>query len=113
MITPGKYYPGTTMSLTAAFTNSNGQASDPSTVVFKTYSPCGKISIYTYGTDANVSKSSTGNYAASFVADHAGRWRTRWEGTDAIGNVIVIEDSFNVQMSRFEDCDVPFCWDYR
>jgi hypothetical protein len=110
MITPGKIYPGTTMSLTAAFTDANGAPADPATVVFKTYSPWGIISTYTYGTDDNVSKVSTGNYAASFIADHSGRWRTRWEGTDAIGNVIVIEDNFNVQRSRFEDDCIPFSY---
>lgn len=98
------------MALTAAFTNASGVAADPASVVFKTYSPRGDIKTYTYGTDGNVSKASTGNYAASFVADEGGRWRTRWEGTDAIGNVIVIEDTFNVQRSRF--VDEP-CRDYR
>lgn len=112
MLTPGKYFPGTTMAVTAAFTNANGIPSDPATVIFKTYAPCGRVAQYTYGTDGNVSKSSTGNYAATFVADRAGRWRTRWEGTDALGNTIVIEGSFNVQASRFVDHDCC-CRDYR
>lgn len=105
MITPGKYAPGTTMALTAAFAGSDGDPSDPTVVVFKTVSPYGTIKSYTYGTDGNVSKSSTGNYAAYFVADCSGLWRARWEGTDAIGNVIVIEDHFNVQRSPFADRD--------
>ena len=112
MLTPGKYFPGTTMSVTASFTNDAGAPADPVSVVFKTHSPDGDIATYTYGTDGNVSKSSTGNYAATFVADRAGRWRTRWEGTDALGNTIVIEDNFNVQASRFADHDCC-CRDYR
>jgi hypothetical protein len=115
MITPGKIYPGTTLSLTAAFTDATGAPADPATVVFKTYSPCGKLTAYTYGSDDNVSKASTGNYAAAIVADLSGRWRTRWEGTDATGSVIVVEDDFNVQASRFvhpDYCDYPFAWDY-
>jgi len=112
MLTPSRYAPGTTMELTASFTNAAGQASDPATIVFKTYSPNGQKASYTYGTDANVTKQSTGNYAATFVADVSGRWRTRWEGTDAIGNVIVIEDFFNVQKSRFAGNDDCFL-DYR
>lgn len=110
MITPGKIYPGTTMSLTAAFTDATGAAADPATVVFKTYSPCGERSTYAYGTDENISKIATGNYAASVVADRSGRWRTRWEGTDATGSVIVIEDNFNVQASRFVHSDPYDYW---
>lgn len=103
MLTPGKYFPGTTMSVTASFTNDAGAPADPVSVVFKTHSPDGDIATYTYGTDDNVSKSSTGNYAATFTPDRGGRWRTRWEGTDGIGNVIVIEDDFIVQVSTFVD----------
>ena len=110
MITPGKYAPGTTMVLTAAFSDTYGQPSDPAQVVIKTFSPCGDITSYTYQTDDNVTKTSTGNYAAIVTPNHAGRWRIRWEGTDASGNVIVIEDTFNVQRSRFVDGP---CWDYR
>ena len=93
------------MALSAAFANTSGAALDPETVIFKTHSPCGKDTTYTYGTDENVTRQSTGNYQATFVADTSGRWHTRWEGTDVFGNVIVIEDFFAVQKSRFtNDC---------
>lgn len=113
MLTPGRYYVGGTINLTAAFTDADGTPSDPVTVVLKTTAPWGPIKTYTYGTDANVTKTSTGNYSASIAPDAAGHWAYRWEGTDGAGNTIIIEDRFNVQKSRFQDRDIPFCWDYR
>lgn len=113
MLAPSKYFVGAAMSLSVSFTDSDVTPSDPITVVLKLRSPNGQLSTYTYGTDANVTKQSAGNYSATVTPNCAGRWFTRWEGTDAGGNVIVIEDNFNVQRSRFEGCDVPFCWDYR
>jgi hypothetical protein len=112
MLTPAKYFVGGAIVLSASFSDASGNPSDPSTVVLKLRSPYGKDYTYTYGTDTNVSKQSTGNYQAIVTPDGPGRWFTRWEGTDALGNVLPIEDFIAVQKSRFvnnSDCD----WDYR
>lgn len=108
MLTPGKYYSGGTISVTAAFVDTNGLPADPVTVAFKTVSPCGECGTYIYGTDANVTKVSTGNYAAALTPKESGRWFTRWEGTDVTGNVAAIEDFFSIQRSKFNRC----CPDY-
>ncbi|CCB64464.1 hypothetical protein [Hyphomicrobium sp. MC1] len=111
MMTPSKYFVGGAITLTAQFTGSDGNLADPTTVVLKLKAPHGKLLTYTYGTDANVSKASTGNYEAIVTPDCAGRWFTRWEGTDALGNVLPIEDFIAVQRSRF--LHGPDCyWDY-
>ena len=98
MLTPGKIWPGTTVTLTAQFTDSAGVLSNPATVLFKTLDPDGTILTYTYGTDANVTRPSTGNYQATMVPDQGGRWRIRWETT---GGVLVTEDDFIVKDSQF------------
>lgn len=98
MLTPGKIWPGTTVTLTAQFTNAAGVLADPTTVVFKTYSPDGQILTYTFGVSANVTKPSVGNYQATMVPDQGGRWRIRWETT---GGVLVTEDDFIVMDSQF------------
>lgn len=112
MLTPGKYFVGAAVRLTASFAAADGSPSDPETVVVKINSPCGDTKTFTFGTDDNVTQQSTGNYAAIVTPNHSGRWFARWVGTDSEGNVIAMEESFNVQRSRFEDCCVP-CRDYR
>lgn len=107
MLTPGKIWPGTTMTLTAQFTDDSGVLSNPTTVVFKTYGPDKRIKTYTYGVDSNMTRPSTGNYQATFVPDQGGRWRIRWETT---GGVLVTEDDFIVKDSAF--IDSPPLWDY-
>ncbi len=100
MLTPGRIYPGSKVTLTAMFTDDNGVANDPTTVLFKTYSPCGRTITYTYGSSAEVTKTAVGSYKAIFYPSQAGRWAIRWETT---GGVLVAEDSFNVQYSPFKD----------
>lgn len=102
MLEPGKLYVETEVRLTATFTDSNGNATDPDTVTFLTYSPSGETSTYVYGTDSEVQKASTGNYTADIVPDEAGRWRFRWK-TTGTGKVIALEGEFIVQKSAFFD----------
>lgn len=112
MLAPSKYFVGAAVSLSASFTNSDVTPSDPDTVTLNLRSPNCQSFTYVYGTDANVTRQSAGNYAAIVTPNCAGRWFTRWEGTDPDGNVIAIEGSFNVQASRFVDHDCC-CRDYR
>ena len=107
MLAPGKYYNGTEIRLTIAFTDSSGDAVDPDTVTFSTFSPCSTKADYVYGTDSEVQKASTGNYTADISPDESGRWYYRWE-TTGTGKKIVKEGSFVIQDSKFVDfppCD--------
>ena len=99
MIRPEKRYPGSKMTLTAVFETDAGVATDPTTVVLKTYDPYGQKVTYTYGTDSNLSRVTTGQYAALITPNSAGRWFIRWEGD----GVVVNEDNFNVISSKFVD----------
>lgn len=107
MIRPGKIYPGTSLSLTATFTDDAGALDDPTTITFKTCDPNGTILSYVYGTDSELTRTSIGLYAAEISPDRAGRWHVRWETT---GQVSAYEDTFIVQDSPFVS-NTPI-WDY-
>lgn len=99
-IAPGKIYVGTTMRLTTAFVDDDGEYIDPDNVLFRTRSPCGVEATYTYGEDAEVGQSSTGNYYADFRVTEPGRWFFRWETYDDAGapyfneeGTLIVQDS--------------------
>lgn len=102
MLEPGKYFNGTEIRLTIAFTDDDGDFVDPDTVTFKTCSPSGVISSYVYGTDSEVQKASTGNYTADISPDQGGRWFYRWESTGT-AKKLAKEGNFVVQLSPFID----------
>ena len=104
-LSPGRYYPGSAIRLTASFRDENGTDIDPDTLKIKAWSPQGILSQYVYGTDANVVRASAGNYYAEVTPDAAGLWRIRWEttGTNATH---ATEDKFNVSYSPFYDDNV-------
>lgn len=92
------YDKGDLVRVTAAFTNAAGTATDPTTVVCKVRSPSG-ITTYTYGTDAELVKDSTGNYHLDINITADGQWWYRWEGTGAVQQAG--EGSFTVARSAF------------
>lgn len=99
---PGKHYVNAPIRLSVNFTDSSGNDTDPTTVKFKTIDPCGYERSYTYGTDAEITKQSVGDYSADVTPDSAGRWLFRWETT---GGVIALEGDFLVQDSAFYPWD--------
>lgn len=102
MFKNGRIYPNTLVQITITFTDDAGDLADPSTVVFRTESPNGRRASYTFGTDAEIQKDSTGIYIADVTPDESGRWSYRWETT---GPVFTTEDSFIVLTSPFvTDC---------
>lgn len=108
MLSPGRIYPGAVMAITANFAAEDESAIDPTTVTFKTFSPCGVIASYVYGTDSEVIRTGIGVYRAEFSADRAGRWHYRWE-TTGTGSTTASEGVLTVQVSPFyDDC----CSDY-
>ena len=102
MLAPGKVWPGSQVDITIAFTDDAGAAVDPTTVKFYLMSPECSESSYTYGTDSEISKQSTGNYTARITPDKAGRWHYRWL-TTGDGTTIASEGDFLVQRSQFVD----------
>jgi len=107
MLEPGKIWPGTALRIEVDFTDADGDPVDPTTVTFKTHSPCGDIASYVYLTDAEVGKSAVGSYYADITvptSNSAGRWGFRWETTGA-GTTIADEGNFIVQLSKFFDND--------
>jgi hypothetical protein len=108
MLTPGKYFPGSPIRLTIAFTDDDGVATDPTTVTFATYSPSGTATDYVYLTDDEVGKTSTGNYYADFTPDESGRWHFRWS-TTGTGTTVRTEGTVLVQYSPWYDYE-PSAW---
>ncbi len=108
MLAPGKIYVNTVLRLTVSFADEDGAAVDPTTVTFRLISPCCVETSYTYGTDSELTKASTGNYVAEIQPDRAGVWSYRWQ-TTGTGTTTANEGRFNVLRSAFfEDC----CGDY-
>jgi hypothetical protein len=103
MMVPGRIEPQTTVTIPGRFTDEDGTLIDPTTVVFRTYSPLGVEATYTYGTDDEIEKVSTGVYNADFdVGDDAGRWHWRWQVTD--GFILAArQGSFVVQSSPWHN----------
>jgi len=67
--------------VSAAFTDVNDAAADPSTVSLAFKDPSENVTTYIYGTDAEVVKDSTGNYHVDIALDEAGTWHYRWVST--------------------------------
>jgi hypothetical protein len=63
--------------LAAAFTDADGAAINPTTVVCRVKNPAGTV------TTPTVAHPATGSYTATFVTAVAGRHAYRWEGTGA------------------------------
>jgi hypothetical protein len=112
MITPGKIYAGSTIRITIAFQDDDGNATDPDTVLFKTRSPAGTETTYTYGDDDEVGRSAAGSYYADFEADEGGRWLYRWQGTSDDSSPFGFESSVVVQKSDFDGFTGSWGTDY-
>jgi hypothetical protein len=111
MLAPGKLYPGTQIDLTINLQNAAEADVDPATLTFKLMSPDGVETTYVYGTDAEITKQSVGDYTARITPDKAGRWHYRWITTGS-GTVLASEGDFLVQRSVFVD-DPDARMDYR
>lgn len=75
------YSEGDLVRCTGTFTNADGDAVDPTAVIFKTKDPSGNITTLTYGVDAALVKSATGVYYVDVDVDEAGLWWYRFEST--------------------------------
>lgn len=82
---------GSMVALTAAFTDSNGAAVSPSSVLLRVKPPTGSTQVFT------PTLTSSGNYVYNFTTALAGTHYYRFEGSGAV--VAVADGSFNVNSS--------------
>lgn len=102
-VTPGRIDVGSEFQATASFSDQDGTATDPATIVFRTRSPSGIESRYVYDTDDEIERSSAGNYIATITLGEAGKWELRWETTDpklALKQIVYVQCS---SFSEFQD----------
>lgn len=102
MLRPGRYYYNQAVYLTINVFDGSETDTDGTTVVLKTISPSGTEASYTYGTDANLTKTSTGDYTCIITATEPGRWYYRWEVTYS-SQLNVEEGTFVVMASPYYD----------
>lgn len=75
---------GDTRRLIVTFTNLAGVVTDPTGVTFSCKKPDGTSTAYTYPTDAQVGRISTGVYYVDFAITLVGRHVFRFAGTGAV-----------------------------
>ena len=63
------------------FTDTNGDAVDPTTVTFIVLDPSGNETTHVYGTDAEVVRSAAGVYHVDVSIDEGGQWAYRFSST--------------------------------
>lgn len=107
MLAPGKNYVGTVVRVPVNFETDADVDVDPATVGFSFRSPCGAITTYAYGTDAQIVRTSAGDYYVEITPDRAGRWFWRWL-TSGAATTVALEGDFLVQHSRFVCDDGPW-----
>ncbi len=84
--------------LTAEYRNSSGTLTNPTTVTFKTKSPGGIVTSYTYA-NSEITRSSTGVYTKDITITESGKWTfgnvaTGTVATASHETVTVAEDPF-------------------
>ena len=92
------YYPGEQVRVKCEF-RVDDVLTDPTGVVFKYKPPVGAIVTYTYGTDPELVKASTGTYHVDLTLTDDGKWEVRFEGTGAV--VAAVEGIVKVASSVF------------
>lgn len=92
------YTLGSSLRVSGVFKNSSDVAIDPSVVKFKFREPNGNAVTYTYGTDAEIVKDSTGNYHVDLNLDTPGTWYYRYYSTGT--GQAASEGQFTVDISE-------------
>lgn len=60
----------------------NDIPTDPTTVTFSFgFDPDDAVTVYTYGTDPEITKTGVGEYSVELEVTDIGRWYGRWEAT--------------------------------
>jgi len=93
------YDVGDQIRCTGTVTNTAGSVVDPSALTFRYKRPSGSVTIYTYGTDAELVRDSTGVYYVDITTTEKGTWSYRFASTS--GAVAAGEGEFIVLTSEF------------
>lgn len=75
------YDKGDLVRVSGMFADSAGVATDPTVVKFSFTNPAGTTTTYTYPTDVQLVKDSTGNYHVDIDASSSGTWLYRFYST--------------------------------
>jgi hypothetical protein len=75
------YDKGDLVRITGTFTTAAGVATDPTAVLFSIKNPAGTTTTYTYGTDAQLVKSTTGIYYVDVNVNAVGTWYYKFYST--------------------------------
>lgn len=95
----GQYDLGDAVRCTALFRNLAGVLFDPTTVSVSVRKPDGTITTKVYGTDAEVIKTSVGNYYIDVNGNASGNWFYRWFSTGT--GQAAAERPFIIRRSQF------------
>lgn len=90
---------GDKLRFTATFTNLAGAATDPTAVLFRMKLPAGTTTTYTYGSNAELVKSSTGVYYVEWTFSVADTHHYRFSGTGTV--TAADEGSVLIRRSKF------------
>lgn len=96
MPTISSFPAGDTISFSVTFSVSSVDT-DPTAVTFKIKNPNKSVTTYIYLTDAELTKTTTGQYKTTLVLNLAGEYSYRWEGTGAAPGVA--EDTIKISRS--------------
>lgn len=93
----GTYTLGTEVTLFGSFLDEDGSPADPGGVTFTIELPDESTEVFVFGVDAEVTKTSTGNYELAYVPPASGTYNYKITGTDPV--VAVHEGTFTVLRS--------------
>jgi hypothetical protein len=91
----------------ATFRSTLGVLTNPTTVTFTVQAPSGVETSYVYGTDSEVTRSSTGIYRMTLQLNTSGEWYCRVVGTGTVEACDETLQPINVRTSRFGDYVAP------
>jgi hypothetical protein len=87
-ISPNVYERGDDVRCTGSFANDAGVATDPTAVTFRIVPQLGTATTYTYGTDNQVVKESTGIYHVDYTPTVHGPHTYEFVGTGAVQRAV-------------------------
>lgn len=93
------YQKGDLVRISFVFKNSAGAPIDPAVVKIAVKDPAGVTTTYTYGTDSQLVKDSTGNYHLDQSAQHSGEYHYKPFSTGA--GQAAAKGSFTVEQDDF------------
>lgn len=82
-----RFIVGDTLQLYLTVATLAGVATDPAGLTLRVKAPSGAVTVYVYGTAAEVIRDGAGDFHADIPATAAGIWAWRWEATGSVPGV--------------------------